>query len=140
MIGNAMAHMNYLSLVIAALAYFFLGAVWYSKALFATQWMALNNINMDNPEARKGVIGMMLTTFVLTLIICICMWVLVYGIGLYGVMHGIKLGLLCSVGFSATTISMSYIYLRKPTMLYVIDCGYHVVGMIIAGSVLCGMH
>jgi hypothetical protein len=139
MIGDILSHINYLAVIIASLAYFFVGAVWYSKALFASQWVALNGIDVNAADARKGLVQMMLSTFLMNVVIALALSVLIQAMGLHGAMHGFKLGLLCSVAFSTMTISMGYVYQRKPMMLYVIDCGYHIVGIILASVILSVM-
>lgn len=130
------SHLNWLAVAVAAVAYFFLGALWYSM-LFAKQWIKGTGINPKDPEATKGSGGIMFMTLILEFIICIGLGVLVYRLNLHGPwMSGLKLGLFTGIFFSATVITISYLY-QKKLSLALIDGGYHIVGSIIAAIILC---
>ncbi|HPG12256.1 MAG TPA: DUF1761 domain-containing protein [Chitinophagaceae bacterium] len=135
------SHLNWLAVAVATVAYFMLGALWYSKALFANSWIKSTGVDMNNPDAKKGVGGIMLTTFILEFIICIGLGILVYRLNLVGgFMSGVKLGVLTGVCFSGTVIFISYMYQSKAKPLGFIDGGYHLVGNIIAAVILCLWH
>lgn len=130
------SHLNWLAVAVAAVAYFLLGALWYSM-LFQKQWIRGTGINPKDPEAGKGAGGIMFMTLILEFIICIGLAVLVYRMNLSGPwMSGLKLGLFTGIFFSATVITISYLY-QKKLSLAVIDGGYHIVGSIIASVILC---
>ena len=75
--------------------------------------------------------------FVWTFIICTGLAILIYKTPLLGgVLSAVKLGLTTGVCFSALTISMTYLYLKKPFGLHLIDGSYHVVGQIVAALIL----
>ena len=50
-------HIQWLAVLAAAVAYFALGAIWYSKVLFAKKWLALTKIDASDPNASKGMVG-----------------------------------------------------------------------------------
>ena len=132
-----LSHVNWLAVLVAAIAYFVLGALWYSKALFGKKWAQLTKLDMNNPDLKKGMGGMMISTFVLILIVCFGLEILIIKFGfLQEISYGIKLGLLTGLAFATTALSISYVYERKPTNLYLINNGYHVVGHVIAAIIL----
>lgn len=131
------SEMNWLAILVAAVAYFLLGALWYSKALFGNLWIKSTGVDMSNPDAKKGVGGIMAFTFLLELITCIGLGILINRLMLTGAVSGIKLGLFTGVFFSAIGIAISYLYQSKPKVLTVIDAGYHIVGSIIASIIIC---
>jgi hypothetical protein len=132
-----LSHINWLALAVATVAYFVLGALWYSKALFGNAWIKLANIDMNNPDAKKGMAGMMVSTFVLILIVCFSLEVLIIKFNFeQELMYGIKLGLLTGLGFATTAVSINYVYESKPSGLYLINNGYHVLGHVLAASIL----
>src|SRR2546428_11141128 len=47
------ANVNVLAVIVAALATFVLGAVWYSPVLFAKQWMQAHGYTPEQLEAMK---------------------------------------------------------------------------------------
>ncbi|HMD01313.1 MAG TPA: hypothetical protein VKH37_14235, partial [Ferruginibacter sp.] len=46
------------AIFLGTLAYFTLGALWYSKLLFAPKWIAYNKIDVNDPKAKKGMLLM----------------------------------------------------------------------------------
>lgn len=137
MSASFLSELNWLHILVAAIGYFALGSVWYS-ALFGKQWVAHQKIDMNDPEAKKGAGIIMFGSFILMFVASIGLAVLVNRMQLAGgVMSGIKLGLLTGVCFSATAISISYVYVKKPMGLHLIDGLYHIIGQIIAAIILC---
>ena len=130
------SHLNWLAIIVAAIAYFALGAIWYSF-LFKNAWIKHTGIKMDDPNAKSGVAGVMVTSFVTILITTI-------GIALFltkantplSWMSGVKVGVVAGICFCFMAISNSYLYEQRPAGLHFINGGYNVVGCIIAGIIL----
>jgi hypothetical protein len=131
------SYINWLHVLVAAIAYFALGAIWYSF-LFQKQWIRYHNIDMNNPDGRKGVGAVMLMSFILMFLITVGLEILIYRAGITGgAISGVKLGLTTGVFFSAAAISITYLYLKRAIGLHFIDGLYHVVGQVIAAVILC---
>lgn len=130
------SQINWLAVLVAALAYFMLGAIWYSKALFGSKWAALVGLDMSNPDKNKGMGKMMAGTFLLIIVTCIALAILVHRLDLFAIASALKLGLITGICFAATAVSISFIYESRPTALYFIDCGYHLVGHLVAAIIL----
>ena len=128
---------NWLAVLVAAIAYFALGAIWFSKPVFGSKWVALHKINMDDPETKKGVGIIMFGSFILMLIATIGLAILVARFHFYEAISGIKLGLFTGICFASTAISVTYLYIKKPLASHFIDNLYHVVGQVIAAIILC---
>lgn len=132
-----LSNLNWLHILVAAIAYFALGAIWYSF-LFQKQWIRYQNIDMNNPEGRKGVGAIMFLSFIWMFLVTVGLAILINKTGITGgAMSGLKLGLTTGVLFSAAAISITYLYLKKPLGLHIIDGLYHTVGQIIAAIILC---
>ena len=132
-----LSDINWLAVLVAAIAYFALGALWYG-ALFSKQWVAYQNIDMNDPDLKKGTSAIMFFSFLLMLLATVGLAILVERLQLVGgVLSGIKLGLFTSIFFSVTAVSITYLYIKKPFGLHMIDGLYHVVGQIIAAIILC---
>jgi hypothetical protein len=132
-----LADINWLAVIAATFAYFLLGALWYSKALFANPWIRDTKIDVNDPNLRKGMAGIMVTSFILMLITCIGLAILAERIGLYYWMSGVKLGLVTGICFGLTAISVSYLYEKRSSTLHWINGGYTVLGHIIAATIIC---
>ena len=131
------SHLNWWAILVAAIAYFILGAAWYSKALFGTKWAQLLKLDTNNPDLRKGMGKMMASTFILVFIVCFGLSLLIHMIGFEdNYLYGIKLGLLTGFAFATTAVSINYVYENKPSNLYLINNGYHVIGHVLAAIIL----
>jgi len=126
---------NWLAILVAALAAFPLGFLWYG-ALFGKAWMALTGVT---PEQGKAANPLKLygSVFVLNVVIALSLcWL----IGDRGVHYGVHMGLLASVAFFATGLGINYLFEFRKLRLWLINCGYMVVLMVIMGAILGAWH
>jgi hypothetical protein len=128
-------HINWLAVLVAGLAYFFLGALWYT-ALFGKKWQSYNSTLMSQTNAKKGATGIMLLSFILMLVCALGLSLIVTRLNLTGWRVGLKLGILTGVFFGATAISISYVYEKKPLGLHFINGLYTVCGNSIAAIIV----
>ncbi len=132
------SQINWLAVLCGALAFFMLGALWYSKLLFANKWIALTGVNANDPDAKKGMGAIMFASFVLMFIAATGIAILKAKMGLVDCwMSGIKLGTVTGLMFGATAISISYLYEKRPTGLHLINGAYTLVGHILAAIIIC---
>lgn len=126
---------NWLAVLVGGLAYFILGAIWYSF-IFKNAWIRLSGVNMEDPNLKKGVAQTMLASFVMMIIAAIGLGILITRIGITDWMTGLKVGLLTGLCFSATAISISYLYEKRPLGLHLINGAYSTLGCTIAGIII----
>lgn len=129
------SNINWLAVLVGGLAYFMLGAVWYS-GLFGKAWIRLAGINMNDPNAKKGVAQIMMSSFVLMVVVSVGLGILITRIGSSGWMTGLKVGLIAGICFSATAISISYLYEKRPLGLHLINGAYNILGCVLAGIII----
>lgn len=132
--------LNWLAILVAGVAYFVLGALWYSKILFVNPWIRYTGVNMNDPNAKKGVARIMITSVILMIVAAIGVAILEKLMGIINAMAGAKLGLIVGVCFSMTGMSISYLYEKRPLGLHLINAGYNIVGCIIAAVILSVWH
>ena len=133
--ASFLSHINWLAVLLAGLGYFILGAIWYSF-LFKNAWIRLTRIDMSDPNIKKGVAQTMFTSLILMIVASIGLAIIMVYFQPHSLMLGAKLGLLCGVCFSATAISISYVYEKRPLGLHLINGGYNVAGSVVAGMIL----
>jgi len=132
---DSFSHINWLAVLVAAIAFFALGAVWYSF-LFRDAWIKASGVNANDPNAKKGVGAMFLSSFILVFITAAGLALFTARVGSGGWMTGLKVGLVAGVCFCATSISNSYLYEKRPFALHLINGLYNVLGCIIAGIII----
>jgi hypothetical protein len=129
-------HINWLSVLIGGVAYFLLGAIWYTT-LFGKKWQSYNASLMNNPNAKKGVASIMIISLILMIICSLGLAILATRFGIFGWAGGLKLGLLTGICFAATAVHISYIYEKRPLGLHLINGLYNLTGNIIAAIIVC---
>ncbi|NOT93355.1 DUF1761 domain-containing protein [Ferruginibacter sp.] len=128
---------NWLAVLVAGIAYWMLGALWYSL-LFKNKWLEYTKINPNDPEAKKGAGVMFGGSLVMMIVTAIGLAIIVNRLELTACwMSGLKLGAITGLLFGSTAISISYLYEKRPFGLYLINCGYTVLGNIIAAIIIC---
>ena len=128
---------NYLAVVVAAVAAWILGALWYSPALFARQWMAAHNYSPERIEAmKKGMAKTYAISFLCFVVMAGVLAILVDRMGILGALGGVKLGAITWLGFAATIGLTANLYSDKPLAAFLIDAGYQLVYMVVMGVIL----
>jgi biotin transporter BioY len=115
-----------------------LGWLWYS-ALFGKIWVA--GLEQHGVKLEKG--GMapkMIGTFIANLVAAVIMMRLIARTGIVDLAHGLKLGAGVGAGFSATAITIQYLWESKPFKVWLIDASYHFFGCVLLGAILSAWH
>jgi hypothetical protein len=126
------AGMNYLAILIAAVAAFAWGAIYYMT--LSKQWLAA----VGRVEPNKSPVP-----FVISFVALVVMsWVLAGTLGHLGpgqvtVKNGVISGLFLWLGFVITTLSVNYAFGQRRPMLTVID-GIHWLGVLVVQGAVIG--
>jgi hypothetical protein len=133
--------MNWLAILCAGAAYWILGWLWYTQ-LFSKIWGAgLERYGVKlRPPTKAEHAAKMIGSFVANVIAAAVLAILVRRIGITDLVRGVKLGAAVGLGFSLTSLTIVYIWESKPTRLWLIDAGYHLLGCIIAAVILAVWH
>ena len=130
------SHINWLAVLVAGIAYFMLGGLWYSKALFGTKWASLQKIDMNDPNMKKGVGAIMFYSFIFMLLTAAGLAILIVRAGVMHIDGAVRLGLVTGLLFAVTSVSISFVYEKKPIALHFITGAYLLLGNIIAAIIL----
>ena len=125
--------MNWLAVVVATLAFFAVGAIWYT-ALFGRIWQREVGLSEEQLAGGRNMMLVMGTCFVLEFIVCLTvghMFDFLEPSDRAKMM--IALGLALGVMMPATGIN--YLYQRKSLKLFLVDSGHFVAGMAAVGAV-----
>jgi Protein of unknown function (DUF1761) len=118
--------------VLGALAYFAVGALWYSPVMFSKSWMAELHKKPDMSQAGPSMVVTALTMLVLVAVEAY----FYHSTGVATPLRGGYLGAKLWFGFAATTALINNVFQQSSKKLYAIDQGYHLVGMVLAGLIL----
>ncbi len=126
--------MNWIPIICAAAAYWVVGAIWY-MALFGKPWAAAMQQHGVKLE-QSGMGAKMIGNFICNLVAAIVMARLIQRMGIPDLIHGVRLGAGLAVGFSATALTIQYLWESKPFKIWLIDASYHFCGCMVLGAIL----
>ena len=125
---------NYAAVVVSAVVYWLLGAVWYGF-LFSKPWMALEHITDAQAQSMSPVLPYVVT-FVLNLLIAfvlaqICAWR-----SANTAARGASVGILLWIGFVGPITFTTNMYEMRPTELFAINEFFSLVGLCVMGIII----
>ncbi|MEL7529792.1 MAG: DUF1761 domain-containing protein [Bacteroidota bacterium] len=126
---------NYLAVLVAAVAAFGLGALWYSPILFGKTWQ--KSLGFTDEYLQGGNMAAIFgSSFVMMLFMA-------FGIGIFMKGHessdwleGAHLGLLVGFLWVGPSMAINVLYQRKSFTLWAIDAGYQILFMIMMGAII----
>ena len=127
---------NYVAALVAALANWIIGMLWYSPILFGNTWTKLSKIDPKKMDMKKempkiagiGLLGAFVSAVVLGLLIDMTISTTL--------VEGMTIGFWAWLGFAATTLVNGVLYEKKPWSLYIINSGYLFAAYIAMGAIL----
>ena len=125
---------NVWAVLVSAILYFFLGALWYSPLLFARPWARLKGIDMDSSEEGPTP-WMFIGSFVGGLVLTLGVAVLLSLVEPASFAGALALVAGAGLAFVAAPMFASNLF-GGDLRLWLIDSGYPFVAMIIAGAIL----
>ena len=133
---------NYLAVLVAAIVIFVLGGLWYSPALFAKRWIALQNKTEEQMRAEAAAANMPLMYGIAFICSFIQAWVMAMVMGHMSqvadmsVAHAAIFSALLWAGFAGATSYASSLFSGHPRQLWAINSFYNLVSFILAGIIL----
>ncbi|OGE10802.1 hypothetical protein A3A60_02345 [Candidatus Curtissbacteria bacterium RIFCSPLOWO2_01_FULL_42_26] len=128
---------NFLAVIVSAVAYMVIGAVWYSPVVFGKMWIKFAGITQKDIDIQKktmpkiygfAFVGALITSYILAIILK-----LVDATTLIG---ALQIGFLVWLGFMATTTLSTVLFEGKKQELYLLNNGYNLVALLTAAAIL----
>ncbi|MEX2598564.1 MAG: DUF1761 domain-containing protein [Dehalococcoidia bacterium] len=127
---------NWLAVIVSGVMSFVLGGLWYTG--LSKPWMA--DTGITDEMARAGGASKMAVSygmaFITYLVAVAALAVIIASVGASGAVEGLVLGLVVGVGVVATTSFNNYMFSMRSRRLYLIDIGYPVAALALAGIIL----
>jgi hypothetical protein len=136
--GGIMPVINYLAVLVAAIAGWLVGAVWYG--VLGKPWMAALGWTADDmagPDGKRRMpVGPMILAFVAQLVMALMLAGLLGHMGPRNVTNGLVSGALVWLGFVITTIAVNNAFQKRKPMLTVLDGGHWLAVLLAQGIIL----
>ncbi|HVR41479.1 MAG TPA: DUF1761 domain-containing protein [Thermoanaerobaculia bacterium] len=126
---------NWLAVLVSAVAIFILGGLWYSKLLFAKKWIVLMGKTEEELRSANPSPLMFVYAFLCGFVISFALAVILNHFSDLQWCRGIEIAVLCWL-FAGATSFANAVFSMKPKALWLIDSGYNLVSFIIAGVIL----
>lgn len=135
---DALGQVNWLAVIVGALIYFVLGALWYSPAFLGRRWQ--RSIGWD-PEQRPP--EMKMTTYLVPglayLVMAVAVGLLAEATGTDTIGEGLVLGIVLGIGLSLmhTLVDATFDPNKpEPWTWFAINGSYHALGLIIVAVIV----
>jgi hypothetical protein len=133
----AFVGVNYLAVLVAAVAAWVLGAVWYQA--LSKQWLAAQDktkADVTGSDSKQKSYVPFVLVFVAELIMAWMLAGILGHLGAVTVKNGVISGAACWLGFVLTTTATNYAFQRRKIMLTVIDAGYWLAVLVVMGAII----
>jgi hypothetical protein len=134
----ALDELNWLAVIVGALIYFALGALWYSSLLFGRAWQ--RSIGWDPertpPEMKPATYLIPLVAY---LVMAVAVGLLAAGTGTDNLTAGAVLGLVVGIGLSLmhTLVDATFDPNKpEPWLWFAINGSYHAIGLLIVAVIV----
>jgi Protein of unknown function (DUF1761) len=135
---DALGELNWLAVIVGALAYFVLGAIWYAPPVLGKPWMRASGID-PAAQGQSPSPAVYVGPLAGNLVAAIATGMLALSTGSNTVSEGIVLGLVIGIGYAVTLLGIGAIFeTTKPEPLtwFLINASYHVVGLVIVALIV----
>jgi hypothetical protein len=125
---------NYAAIVVAAIAYWLLGAVWYGK-LFTNAWTDLEHITPEQIKSASPilpyVVALLLNLLIAYALSQVCLWRNANTAG-----RGAAVGVMTWIGIVGPITYTTYMFEMRPPTLFAINEFYPLAGLVLMGAIL----
>ena len=128
-----MPEVNWIAIVVAAVASFLLGGLWYSPVLFARAWQ--REAGITDEQLKNANMGKI---FGLAFVLCLlAAWMFATFLGPRpSLALGFGAGFSAGLFWVAASFGINYLFERRSFKLFLINGGYHTLQFTIIGGVI----
>jgi len=127
------SNINWLAVVVSALTFYGIGAIWYSF-LFRNAWMKEVNVKPEDAK-NANMVKIMSLTFLFSLVMVTNLAFFI-GSPEIGASEGAMYGFLTGFGWVAMAMALNALYEMRTWKYILINTGYMVVGFTVSGLIL----
>ncbi len=132
---------HWLPILVAALAAWLIGALWYSPLLFAKAWQRAHGYTAEKLAAMQaGAAKAYAGSFVAFVLIAFILHTFLSRLGAHTAQQGALWGFHAWLGFALPIGFTANLYSDKPISTFLIDAGYQLVYLSVMGAILGAWH
>jgi Protein of unknown function (DUF1761) len=134
--------LNWVAVIVGAVVYFAIGAVWFTPQVFGKPWMAAIGWDESRPRPEMNPISYV-GPAVFYLVSAIATGLLAKATGTDTLTEGIVLGLIVGIGYALVVTATDAVFdpnKPKPWNWFAISGAYHVVSLAIVGAIFGLLH
>ena len=124
---------NWLAVIVAAVASMVVGYVYYLPAVLGKRWMQLMGRDMTGTQGAAMSYAM---TAVAALVAAFVVAQFIHWSDSYTLIDGAFLGAVGWLGFTATATFSDYVFSRRPWALWSIQNGYQLISFVVMGAII----
>lgn len=133
--GNVFLSVNYVSVLVAAVAGFAVGGLWYSPVLLGKEWLKEMKLSQEDIK-KQGHSSLYMNAFIQGLITALFLAIFFQALGVKNGVMGAYVGLFICIGFVATSLATNYFFEGKSTELVWINIGHHLATFMAMGAIV----
>jgi hypothetical protein len=130
-----MVHIDLLTILITAIVYMILKALWYSPFLFGKTWSKLRAVKIKDIRSRYVTYPL---NFIVALILSYFLSLIEIYLGATSFWDGVVAGFVLWFGFVFTTQVTSIIWVKSSYKLFLIRNGFFLLAFMVMGAILVG--
>jgi len=136
---NMMYAVNYLAVIVAAVAAMVIGYAWYGP-LFGKLWMKEAGVKMGDMKPKGSEMAKMYgIQYVASAVMAYVLAVVLAMSGTADFMTGFKMAFWLWLGFVATVAVGAVLFEKKSWSYYGVNVAYHLVNLLVMSAILVGM-
>ncbi|HVW76888.1 MAG TPA: DUF1761 domain-containing protein [Alloacidobacterium sp.] len=137
MLETQPVRLNYLAILVAALVYFAIQAVWFT--VFMKEWLAGIGKTLEQLQQQGTSVALAyVVAFVSALVMGAAISWFTQATGKQTIIRGIMIGAAAWIGFVLTTWSAEYAFEGKGFHILAVNTGVSLIGMVLMGAILGG--
>ena len=133
--------LNVWAILLGALAYFTIGALWYT-VLFAKAWIKaydLSEEDLKDLQERQTPAITFPAMLVCNVVTAVVFSMLIAALEITGTLEGVALGALLWLGFGGACALTTQLGAMRSVLGFVVDSAYHLVALMTMGAILASM-
>jgi uncharacterized protein DUF1761 len=133
---DVLGDLNWLAVIVATLAYWILGAIWYAQGVFGRAWMRAGGVEIQ--EGQRPGPAIYIIPLIANFLAVLALGMLAAATGSTTVSHAIVLGLVVWGGFAVGHILLGATFDTRPSagVWFTINAGYHLIGVVGAALIV----